>query len=98
MQDHLGEVESFQEEAREELQRVADQAEHQETSPTTHLASLLARGEELGIMVPELDLLRVVSPWLQLSHINLTVTALHNYMRCCLLWKKPFFFCLMCRK
>ena len=79
MQDHLGDVESFQEEAREELQRVATQAELQETSPATHLAGLLARGEELGIMVPELDLLRVVSLWLWLTHFNLTVSALHMY-------------------
>ena len=91
MQDHLGDVESFQEEAREELQRVTTQAELQETSPATHLAGLLARGEELGIMVPELDLLRVVSLWLWLTHFNLTVSALD--VVCC--GEKTFFCCLI---
>ena len=39
---------------------MTQQAEQQQTTPTSHLAELLARGEELGIEVPELDLLRVV--------------------------------------
>ena len=55
------EVEVFQQEAQEELQLVAQQAEQQQTIPTNHLAQLLARGEELKIHVPELELLRVVS-------------------------------------
>ena len=60
LQDHLGEVELFQRDAQKELCQVTQQAEQQQTTPTSHLAELLARGEELGIEVPELDLLRVV--------------------------------------
>ena len=61
LQEHLAEVELFQEEAREELRRVTHQAEHQHTLTPSHLPQLLTRGEGLGITVPELALLRVVS-------------------------------------
>ena len=53
-------MEVFQREAQEELQSVAQQAEQQQTLPTSHLAELLARGEEFRVHIPELELLRVV--------------------------------------
>ena len=66
-------MESFQEEAREGLERMAQQAEQQKTLSPSLLSQLLTRGEALGIAVPELDLLRVVSP------IHVCVVPLFSY-------------------
>jgi histone demethylase JARID1 len=79
LEDHLQEVEEFQEEAREELQRATRQAEQRETLPSSLLSLLLARGEELGIEVPELDLLRVAvrqSQWVVETEAKLRLEVL----------------------
>ena len=68
-QERLGEVEVFQREAQEELDHVTRQAQVLQTAPTSHLSRLLTRGESLGIEVPELDQLRVVSQTAQHTHL-----------------------------
>ena len=60
LEQRLQEVESFQQQAQQELDLVASSAHQLQTRPLGPLEALLERGERLGVGVPELDQLRVV--------------------------------------
>ena len=69
-------MEVFQREAQEELDHVTRQAQVLQTAPTSHLSRLLTRGESLGIEVPEVDQLRVVSQTAQ--HTLVFLQSVHS--------------------